>query len=382
MDVAFGLPANGQAQTVVVNYVDAAGNAAADKVSDTATLDITAPTNAGVNLALQMTTDGNNDGWVNATELGSAATFTSRASFDKAKVAEGESIVFNATNGTTTLPAVTHKLTAADISNGYVAVTFNKPGDGQLQTVTARYMDKAGNLATDTPATDKATLDTLIPSAPNALNLTIDLDKDNNGYINGAEKSAATSLTADFSAAKEMVSVGDVLTFKIGTATQDVTIDQTMLQNGKVTLSGWDKEVLPAEGNTLAASVMLKDVAGNATGWFNDTAILDFTGMAFTGQKPDLDTTTSKTILKGIEFSHKMTEDGSFSLSVGSFLYTGKIVNGVTHYDPAPKNFTSEITVTGKEVQLFFTDLAGNQTTSIYDAGTGNSVYPTFTFIV
>lgn len=236
-----------------------------------------------------------------------------------------------------------------------------------------------GTGGTSAKAMQNYGVDTTIPST---LKLFIDLDKDDNGYINGAEKSTATSLTADFSAAKEMVSVGDVLTFKIGTATQDVTIDQTMLQNGKVTLSGWDKEVLPAEGNTLAASVMLKDVAGNATGWFNDTAILDFTGMAFTGQKPDLDTTTSKTILKGIEFSHKMTEDGSFSLSVGSFLYTGKIVNGVTHYDPAPKNFTSEITVTGKEVQLFFTDLAGNQTTSIYDAGTGNSVYPTFTFIV
>lgn len=236
-----------------------------------------------------------------------------------------------------------------------------------------------GTGGTSAKAMQNYGVDTTIPST---LKLFIDLDKDDNGYINGAEKSTATSLTADFSAAKEMVSVGDVLTFKIGTATQDVTIDQTMLQNGKVTLSGWDKEVLPAEGNALAASVMLKDVAGNATGWFNDTAILDFTGMAFTGQKPDLDTTTSKTILKGIEFSHKMTEDGSFSLSVGSFLYTGKIVNGVTHYDPAPKNFTSEITVTGKEVQLFFTDLAGNQTTSIYDAGTGNSVYPTFTFIV
>lgn len=362
VDVAFGLPANGQAQTVVVNYVDAAGNAAADKVSDTATLDTTVPTNAGVNLALQMTTDGNNDGWVNATELGSAATFTSRASFDKAKVAEGESIVFNATNGTTTLPAVTHKLTAADISNGYVDVSFTKPGDGQLQTVTAQYMDKAGNKASDF-VKDSATLDSTVPLI---LALTIDLDNgvgDNNpdvdyrndGHINAYEKdnNASTSLTVAFDKAK--VSVGDIITISDGSTTKTIALlDQGMVDAGKVTSTGW---ALPAEKGTLNVTAVIKDSAGNISQPAIDSADIDTTAMAFS----DPSYVATGVIFSSITFNHASSEKGTYKLHIGQDVFTGTL-DGVTKLD---KFFlTTSKPVVGTSIALEFWDTAGNYSTS------------------
>ena len=355
VDVAFGMPANGQAQTVVVNYVDAAGNAAADKVSDTATLDTTVPTNAGVNLALQMTTDANNDGWVNSEELASAATFTSRASFDKAKVAEGESIVFNATNGTTTLPAVTHKLTAADISNGYVDVTFNKPGDGQLQTVKAQYMDKAGNLATD-KSTDSATLDT---TAPSSLGLTIDLDNglgtyNNDGRINSIEKKTATTTDLTVSFDKTKVLVGDVITLSDGTTTKTVTLDQGMVDAGNTTSTGW---ALPAENGTLKVTAVLKDTAGNSSQTAEDSGLIDTTSMVFGNTKTVLDGTA----ISEVTFRHGTFEKGTYALHVGQDTFTGTL-DGVTELS---KTFMSASkTVNGTSIYLEFWDAAGNYSTA------------------
>lgn len=381
VEASFGLPSQGGQQTVIAKYTDAAGNPAVDTaLSDQASLKTVMPTNQAVDLVSKITTDVSNDGWVNKSEMGTAGSFTTRATFTGSKVTEGDFIVFSASNDSVDLTPINYKLTADDISNGYVDVSFVKPVEGKLQKVTTQYMDKAGNKATDA-ITDEAKLDSKIPSD---IKLTIDLDKDNNLYIKNSEKSDATSLTADFSAFKDSVSVGDILTFKIGTNTHDVMIDAMMLSNGKYTLSGWSQEILPAEGSTMVAEVMLKDAAGNATDWFKDTAILDFTGLAFTGQVPNIDTTTTPDTLKRIDFTHTATEDGSFTLWVtNSVKLTGKIVEGVTKYDNAPSNFNSPINVTGNDIHLDFMDLAGNETTSVYALGSVTLVVkPDFTFVV
>ena len=53
-------------------------------------------------------------------------------------------------------------LSANDISNGF-DVTFACPAEGKLQTVTANYVDSAGNAATDSPpqVKDTAKIDTV-----------------------------------------------------------------------------------------------------------------------------------------------------------------------------------------------------------------------------
>jgi co-chaperonin GroES (HSP10) len=380
VEVSFVQPSEGGKQNVTAKYTDAAGNPATDALlSDQASLSTKGTSNKSVDLVSKITTDVSNDGWVNKSEMGNASSFTSRATFTGTKVTVGDFIVFSASNDGLDLTPINYKLTADDISKGYVDVTFDKPVEGKLQKVTTQYMDKAGNKATDA-ITDEAKLDSKIPSD---IKLTIDLDKDNNGYIKSSEKSTATSLTADFSAFKDSVSVGDILTFKIGTNTRDVTIDAKMLSDGKYMLSGWDQENLPTEGSTMVAQVMLKD-AVNATDWFKDTAILDFTGLAFTGQKPDIVKTTDPNTLKSIEFIHPQKEDGSFTLWLtDSVKFTGKIVDGVTKYDSAPANFTSAINVTGNDVHLDFVDLAGNETTSVYALGNiKHVVEPSFAFVV
>jgi plastocyanin len=166
-EATFAKPAEGKTQVVTVNLTDNAGNVATDaKPQDSATLDTTAPTNAAVNLALSITTDGDNNAVVSAAELDSASTFTSRVTFNtgaNAAVA-GDKIVISATNGSTALTSQTVTLTAADINNGYIDATFDKPGDGVTQTVMANYVDAAGNAATDSKPQDAATLSLVLPT--------------------------------------------------------------------------------------------------------------------------------------------------------------------------------------------------------------------------
>ena len=116
---------------------------------------------------MSITTAANNNGTVGTTELAGASTFTSRATFDNSQtstVKAGDKLTFTATNGTTALTSQTVTLTATDVSNGYVDVTFTKPNEGATQTVTVNYTDLAGNVATDTKPTDNAKLDTTTPT--------------------------------------------------------------------------------------------------------------------------------------------------------------------------------------------------------------------------
>ena len=123
----------------------------------------TLPTNAGVTLAVRITTDIDNNTWVGPNEVGSATTFTSRATFGSA-VKAGDLLTFTASNGSTALSSQSVTLTSTDISQGYVDVTFTKPSDGVTQTVSVTYTDSMGNAATDAAPTDSATLDTTAPT--------------------------------------------------------------------------------------------------------------------------------------------------------------------------------------------------------------------------
>ena len=164
-----------------VTATDPAGN-----VSGTTTLPVTIDTqaaNTDINLALQIRTDTNNDGLIGPSELGAATAITSRATFSNSGASAavaGHKIVFTASNGSTSLTSQTCTLTAADITNGYVEVSFLAPDPnlGLTQTVTANYVDLAGNQASTPVVSDSAqvikdnstaTVDILSMSSDNGL---------------------------------------------------------------------------------------------------------------------------------------------------------------------------------------------------------------------
>ncbi|OYU30130.1 MAG: hypothetical protein CFE39_15070, partial [Comamonadaceae bacterium PBBC2] len=274
-DVTFAKPAEGVIQTVTANYMDASGNAATDAApTDNAKLDTTAPKNADVSLALSITTDNSpNDGVVNSPELGSATSFTSRATFN-AKAVAGDKIVFTATNGTTALSTQTLTLTAADITAGFKDVTFAKPAEGVIQTVTANYMDASGNAATDAAPTDNAKLDTTAPNANTAPTVVITTDTNNDGTVNFTELNGSATFEVKGSFDSTKVAVGDKLVFSNGSTSNTVVLTQAMVDAGFATTTF----AKPAEGGTLTVTAKLQDTSGNATpDSASDAAKLDTT---------------------------------------------------------------------------------------------------------
>ena len=151
--------------TQVDGTVSGTGGTTATAFQDYATnanINPTPPSNKAVGLAIAISTDANNDAFVNIAELGSATNFTSHVSVNSTAVV-GDKVVVNASNGSTVLSTITHTLTAGDIANGF-DVTFTNPADGVIQTVTANYMDASGNAATDAAPTDSAQLDISAPT--------------------------------------------------------------------------------------------------------------------------------------------------------------------------------------------------------------------------
>ena len=88
----------------------------------------------------------------------------------------------------------------------------------------------------------------------------IDLDSNNDGYVNAAEKGPVptTSLTASF--ANDKVSVGDTVTFSDGITSKTVQLSSDDVVLGLVTSTGW---ALPADGTAMNVTAILRDVAEN-----------------------------------------------------------------------------------------------------------------------
>lgn len=220
-NVTFAKPEEDQIQTVTATFIDAAGNAATDAaVSDAATLDTTAPQNSKVALGIAITSDTDNNGAIGPSELNrDATTFTSHISVNSTAVV-GDKVVVSASNGNTNLSPITRILTADDISKGF-DVTFAKPTDGQTQTVTANFVDAAGNPARDTAATDNAKLDFTAPDKPNFIG-----NDDVEAYIGTIVSNSTTNdARPEFSGMTEALSTvkifdGIVL---IGTTVADAT---------------------------------------------------------------------------------------------------------------------------------------------------------------
>ena len=256
---------------VSASISDKAGNTSpTPDATDSADIKSSAP-NGGVAPTVEITTDADNDGFVNATEIGSATTFTVKGSFDKTKVMAGDKLIF--TDGTTTQ---TVTLSGADIGNGFATTTFAKPAEGGTLSVTAKLQDSLGN-ATASSAADSAKLDTSAPNGEAAPTVEITTDSNNDGFVNPTELGNATTFTVKGSFDKTKVVAGDILVFTDGTLVKMVTLSAGDITNGFATTTF----AKPAEGGTLQVTATVMDAAGNvASESLVDQAQLDTTGPA------------------------------------------------------------------------------------------------------
>lgn len=350
----WALPADGNSLNVSASLKNAAGNTT-PLATDSAKIDTTPPTNSHVGLSLSITTDANDDGWVNAAELSGKVSFTSHASFNANAVA-GDKIVFTATNGGTALPELSHILTQQDISYGYVDVTFERPADGALQKVTANYMDAAGNLASDTSkaAADSATLDINTPTnASMALGVSIATDANADGWVGASELNGASGLVSHATFNSSAVA-GDKIVFSatnggVALPSQTHTLTPQDINNGYVDVSF----AKPDEGASQQVTATCVDAAGNAA-----AAPAPF-GSATLDTTATVITKSSQVATSNHLDSWNLTakEGGHYTLNIGSKQFAAI---------PGADLLTGLAPVAAKDVWLDYWDNAGNLSARTY----------------
>ena len=254
---SFTAPANGSKIDVTAQVSDTAGNKSAI-ATDTATVNTT-PAGAPTPV---ITTDGNSDGFINKTELGTATKVSVKTTLPSGAAVND---VITVTDGTT---VSTHKLTSADLTNGFVTDNnvFTAPANGGKVDINATLTTVAGNVSA--AGTASAKIDTSNFANPtdatkSALVVNIDTDANNDGLISNAElSSSSNTVKATITLAPE-AAVGDTLTVKAsGNTDRVITLAQGDITAGKVVITDFN----PTGNNTtFNVSASLKDQAGNAT---------------------------------------------------------------------------------------------------------------------
>jgi hypothetical protein len=186
--------------------------------------------------------------------------------------------------------------TTADASGNYILVVPDNLADTSTDTKGTQYTpvikatDASGNSSTanGTPFV----VDTQAATVP----VQIDADSNNDGYINAAEKGSVTTTSVTAILDKTKMVEGDVVTLTDGINSKTVTLTAADVAAGKLVTTGW---ALPAEGQVLNVTGMLKDLAGNESPVTTDAAKLDTAvpnGGVAVGLTIDLDKDNDKTI--------------------------------------------------------------------------------------
>ena len=281
----FTSPGDGNTLTVKATITDGVLGNTGPEASDTARLDlsnlnpVSPSTKQGV--AIQITTDTNNDGTLNTTEINGATTASVRVNLPTDAKAGDVLVITGTGNDSQTLT-----LTAAQITAGNLTTTFTLPANGSKLEVTAKVTDAAGN--TSNVATDVATVNTTPVGAPT---VEISTDSNNDGFINRAELNGATNVSVK-TTLPSGAAVGDTITVTDGTSTQTHTLVQADLDNGFVT----DTFTAPVNGGTINVNATLTNSANNTSAAGTDKAVIDTssfvdpTDSSKTGLKITLDT--------------------------------------------------------------------------------------------
>ncbi|MDH3636428.1 MAG: VCBS domain-containing protein, partial [Gammaproteobacteria bacterium] len=158
-------------------------------------------------------------------------------------------------------------LTAADITNGSVSVTFHPTGAGSNFTASASLTDASGNT---TPSGIASALIDHVPS--NAPSVTITEDSNNNRII------SATELAGDLNVAIGIPSsalAGDVITITDGTTTTALVLTSADISSGNITTTFG----APVEGSTITVHATHTDGSGNVSETGIDSALLNTLGV-------------------------------------------------------------------------------------------------------
>jgi large repetitive protein len=248
------------AHSVTVTATDPAGNTSAESDPLDFSIDTGVP-NDGVSPTVEITTDANNDGFINRAEQGNATTDDVKISFNGTKVEVGD--IVTVTDGTVT-KNITIDATAK--ANGYVTTTFAKPVEGGFLNVSAFISDAAGNKS-DT-GTDAAKLDT---SALTGLTITLTTDANNDTYINKSELTAAgNKVSAEIKLPLDAAAGDSLVVTGTGNATQTITLTQAQIDAGKVVVSFNPT----ANGVDLQVTAQVTDPAGNKSNVGTDHAVI------------------------------------------------------------------------------------------------------------
>ncbi|OYU29654.1 MAG: hypothetical protein CFE39_17560, partial [Comamonadaceae bacterium PBBC2] len=255
INTTFNLPANGSKLDVSAQVSDSSGNTS-NLAKDSATVN----TNTTGAPTIEISTDSNNDGFINKTELGTSTTVSVKTSLPTGAALND---VVTVTDGSA---VKTHKLTQSDITAGFVTDTYAKPAEGAAITVSATLTTVAGNVSSS--GTDKATLDTSGFVDPNntsktGLKVVIDTDGNNDTLISQSELTGTKDLIKATVTLTGDAAVGDTLTVKAsGNTDRTIILTAADIQAGKVVLTD-----LSATGDntTFTVTASLKDSALNTS---------------------------------------------------------------------------------------------------------------------
>ena len=210
--------------------------------------------------------DANNDGYLNAVEMGAATTIAVTITLPTdpvytASVGDTLSVTDNFGN------TFTKVLDAGDLANGFVSLTLPRPAEGSTVQVSAQLTDVASNASPT--AWDIATLDTLSLAAPTVVVLE---DGNNNGFIASSELSGAINVQVTLPVG---AGAGDtVLIADNAGNTRTLTLTAADVLAGLV-LSSFPA---PAEGALFSLTASVTDAAGNPGAVSaSDSAIVDTT---------------------------------------------------------------------------------------------------------
>jgi hypothetical protein len=274
-----------QTFTVTASIKDAAGNASPTPDASDSALMRTIISGAPV---VVITEDANNDGLISKAELSNGGLNNGAVGINiaiptAAKVGDRLVVIINGVSETVVL-------NAAQLFDGSITREVT-PVNGQSITVTAQLID-SGNQASQI-GTDTATVDTTVPNGGVALDLKIDTDTNNDGWLNRSElvtngvTRTTVSVSASFTPAT--VDVGDKVIFTLTDGSlQTVTIDAAAKAAGKVTLT----VATPDEGKDILIKAVLQDKAGNTTPEATDTARVDTSNFVDTDKKIGIEITS------------------------------------------------------------------------------------------
>ncbi|QRM19024.1 type I secretion C-terminal target domain-containing protein [Dechloromonas sp. TW-R-39-2] len=347
---SFAAQASGTTMTATAVIVDAAGNVSTQG-SDSAKVDLS--TLEG--LAVTITEDVNNDGWINSAEL--QGTVGVRVDLPASAVA-GDLLTLNATGSA----AQTITLTQAQIDAHSVIFEVAAPANGETLVVKAQVTDPAGNKSAE--VSDSAVIDTQAPGAPV---VEITEDGNNDGWINQAELSGDIGVTV--SLAGTGAKAGETLLVSInGVAQTPIVLTAADILSGKVALTGVSN---PGEGVTLTVTAAVKDAAGNTGATGSDSATIDtivpqtltakLDPTSDSGTKGDSITNDKTPTISGtgdpgakIEVTmptgEKLTTtvkpDGSWTVTPTQDVPDGPIVVNVKETDPAGNSISTTVPLT------------------------------------